>query len=100
MKTYFKNGSWNCVCDVCGFRFKAEDIVKRWDGAMVCRKDYEPRHPQDFIRVRDERISVPFTRPENDVFVPQTTLALIGDTLSIDETVTTATTFIRYIPAT
>lgn len=70
MRTYFKNGSWNCDCDVCGLRFKAEQLVRRWDGAMACKSCYEPRHPQDFIRVRDERISVSFTRPEVDVSIP------------------------------
>lgn len=35
--------------------------MKRWDGLIVCPEDYENRHPQDFLRARQERISVPFT---------------------------------------
>lgn len=40
---------------------------------MVCSKDYETRHPQDFIRVRGNNTAVPWVRPEAaDVFVPVT----------------------------
>lgn len=64
MKNYLKLGDWNALCDVCGFKFKASMLQKRWDGAMVCASDWETRHPQDFLRVRKERISVPWTRPD------------------------------------
>jgi hypothetical protein len=48
-------GDTNAVCDVCGFKFKGSQLRKRWDGAMVCNKDHEPRHPQDFAKARPER---------------------------------------------
>ena len=63
-KTWFKSGDWNATCDVCGFRFKASQLRKRWDGLMVCKDDWEPRHPQELIRPIKENISVPWTRPE------------------------------------
>jgi hypothetical protein len=66
MKTYYKAGSYNTVCDVCGFRFKADKLRKRWDGLMTCSKDWEPRHPQDFLRGVPDKQSVPWTRPEID----------------------------------
>lgn len=57
-------GDWNALCDQCGRKFKASDLRKRWDGFMVCEQDWEPRHPQDFIRpVKDEQ-RVPWTRSE------------------------------------
>jgi hypothetical protein len=31
---------------------------------MVCEKDFETRHPQDFLRTRSERVVPPWTRPE------------------------------------
>jgi len=99
MKTYFLNGSWNVVCDVCGFRFKSVDIVRRWDGAMTCRSCYEPRHPQDFIRVRDERVSVPFTRPEADVFVSINTVIHIKDEIELLESLNKVSQYVRRIPA-
>lgn len=68
--TYFKSGSWNGVCDVCGFKFKFTELQKRWDGLVVCHKDFEQDHPQKYIRVRESGLSVPVIRdrPE-DVFL-------------------------------
>lgn len=66
-------GQWSLICDVCGFRFRSRDMQKRWDGLMVCAKDYETRNPQDFVRVHAERINPPVTRPEStDTFTPYT----------------------------
>jgi len=47
---YHKPGDYNAYCDVCGFKFKASELQKRWDGYRVCQKDWEPRHILDFIR--------------------------------------------------
>jgi hypothetical protein len=30
---------------------------------MVCEKDWETRHPQDFVRARPEKVTPPWTRP-------------------------------------
>ena len=46
---------------VCDRKIKSGNILKRWDGLLVCPDDYENRHPMDFLRARQERISVPFT---------------------------------------
>lgn len=66
MKRYFKHGSWNAVCDVCGFQFKADGLKKRWDGLMVCHKDYEVDHPQKYLRVKEETNNLPFVRQETE----------------------------------
>lgn len=68
-KNYFKDGEWNVNCMVCGKKCKSGEIKKRWDGLLVCREDYETRHPMDFLRARQERISVPYSYHSNDVFV-------------------------------
>ena len=57
-------GDSKACCDVCGFHFKHSDLRKRWDGAMVCTKDFELRHPQDMIKARSERNTVKDARPE------------------------------------
>jgi len=37
---------------------------------MVCRKDWEPRHPQEFVRGKKEKIAVENARPEpTDVYI-------------------------------
>lgn len=69
---FYKPGSWNVHCDVCGFKFKSDQIKKRWDGLMVCENDYEHDHPQKYLRVHEDKQSVPFVRKQNDdTFVAQ-----------------------------
>jgi hypothetical protein len=71
MQNWLELGNWNSLCDVCGLKFKALSLKKRWDGLIVCEKDYEVRHSSDFLRVRGEKIGVPYSRPEptTDTFV-------------------------------
>lgn len=64
MKTWYKPGSWNAICDVCGQQYKSDGLRERWDGLMVCASDWEPRHPQDFLRVPEEHTEAPWVRPE------------------------------------
>ena len=69
-KNYYISGEWNLICDVCGKKIKAHKAKHRWDGLVVCEKDYEARHPQDFVKARVDKITVPFLRPRPvDVFV-------------------------------
>lgn len=67
-------GDYNAICDVCGFEYKASKLRKRWDGLMVCKDDWETRHPQDLYRFPEGTESVvPWTRPEpTDNFVEET----------------------------
>lgn len=67
---YFKHGSWNVICDVCGVRYKSNEVRKRWDGLIVCQQDWEPDHPQKYLRVQSDPKQVPFIRTEpEDVFI-------------------------------
>lgn len=52
------------ICDVCGFKCRASETRKRWDGLRVCKADYESRHPQDGVRGRRDRQRVENARPE------------------------------------
>lgn len=70
MKTYYKPGAWNAICDVCGFQHKSDQLTKRWDGLMVCSKDFETRHPQDLLKVPREQGTVAWSRPSpTNVFI-------------------------------
>lgn len=61
-----KLGDWNAICDVCGFKKKASELRKRWDGLMVCEDDWETRHPSDLYRFPTSTESiVPWTKPES-----------------------------------
>lgn len=58
------------ICDVCGFKMRASETRKRWDGVIVCEADWEPRHPQDYVKARPDRQRVAQPRPEPpDVFL-------------------------------
>jgi len=62
-------GNWNAICDICGLKFKATELQKDWRGLMVDKACFEQRHPQDFLRVRSDDPSVPWTRPQgSDIF--------------------------------
>lgn len=59
------SGGYNAICDDCGLKYKASELRRRpTDGAMVCRWDWEPRHPQEFVRAINDTHKLPFTRPE------------------------------------
>lgn len=70
-KSRWDNGGWNVICDVCGRKFKDNDLQLRWDGLMVCSGDWETRQPQDFVHGVADIQAPPFTRPEQtDYFIP------------------------------
>lgn len=57
----------NAICDSCGFKYPRSHL--RADGqdkgAMVCGKCYNPRHPQEYLRIRPGR-TLPWDRPDTD----------------------------------
>jgi hypothetical protein len=75
------------VCDSCGFDIRADDIRETWDGRLVCPSDWEPRHPQDFVRSKRDTIAAqgPVRPPTPDVFIkvgcPEDT-PICGDAIS------------------
>ena len=62
-RNYYTSGQWNLICDVCGKKIKSGKSRHRWDGFVVCEDDWEERHPQDFVRAKQDKISVRETRP-------------------------------------
>ena len=68
--THYVPGDYNVICDRCGAKVKASQTAKEWNGLRVCRRHWEPRHPQDFVRGRADRQAVPDARPEGtDMFL-------------------------------
>lgn len=61
---YIKGDFWR-ICEECGFKKRASETMKRWDGLYVCREDFEERHPQDFVKGRADIQTVPDPRPES-----------------------------------
>jgi hypothetical protein len=60
---YIPGDHW-MICDECGLRYRRSQVLERWDGFLVCKKDWEPRHPQEFVRGRVDKIAVKNPRPE------------------------------------
>jgi hypothetical protein len=70
MTDLYRAGDHLVLCDRCGFKMYASQTRKTWDGLRVCEKDWEPRHPQDFVRGKVDKQAVTDPRPEpEDVFV-------------------------------
>lgn len=57
-------GQWNAICDRCGIRWKSGDIRREWTGLRVCRRCFEHRHPQDFVKGKVDRQAPEWARPE------------------------------------
>lgn len=66
------------VCDSCGFDIRAQDIRETWDHRLVCPSDWEPRHPQDFVRSKYDDMSAkgPVRPPAPDVFIDTCDIAI------------------------
>jgi len=45
------------ICDRTGRVIPAEEAREEWNGLVVHKSEWEPRHPQDFVRARPERIA-------------------------------------------
>lgn len=78
----YDKGDWIALCDVCGRKYKASNLKKRWDGLMCCAHDWEIRQPQDFVRgIADTQIA-PWLRSEPANSFIAVTQALLGQILS------------------
>lgn len=53
------------LCDICGQRYRLNDLRKNWKGFMVCSADYEPKEPQLFpLRHTADATSLRDPRPD------------------------------------
>ena len=68
-QSYYKKGDYKAACDRCGFDYKASELREEWQGLKVCATCYEPRHPQDLLRIPRTERPVPWTRPGSDITV-------------------------------
>lgn len=53
----YSPGDYYIKCDRSGFKIKRSEARKTWDNLLVRADMWEPRHPQDFVRGRQEEIA-------------------------------------------
>ena len=69
-RNHFVSGESNAICDRCGQKLKSGVMRTAWNGLFVCPPCFETRQPQDFVKARYDKITVPITRPRpNDAFI-------------------------------
>ncbi len=67
---YYKEGSWNVICDSCGKKRKREQVKRTWDGFMMCTIEHcwYPKHPNDMPRkIIPDGLPVPNARPRANI---------------------------------
>lgn len=62
----YKPGDHLVVCDRSGFTYWRSECVKEWNGLLVHKSQFEPRHPQDFLRGIKDDMSIKDARPLQD----------------------------------
>jgi len=73
---YVPGQNW-VECMRCGLDYRHSDIKREWTGLVVCKTCWEPRHPQDFVRARTDRIAAP---GPNNTAAAYSTVAAEGST--------------------
>lgn len=62
--SYYEQGSWKSLCDICGRAYKGTDLRMQWDNAMACYRCYDTKHPDlEPIIAPNEDPMVPDARP-------------------------------------
>ncbi len=57
-------GAWKVVCDRCGFTYLNTELRSEWTGLKVCRKCWDPKHPQLSVTGKADDQTVPWARPQ------------------------------------
>lgn len=65
----YDKGSWNVLCDRCGFKYKNTQLRLEWTGLRTCcgagtNDCWDPRHPQLDVKGVEDRQAPPWVRPE------------------------------------
>jgi hypothetical protein len=63
-------------CDRCGFTFHLSELSKEWTNLLVCASCFENRHPQEFLKGKEDKQTLPnmrhVTTSEEATFVEKT----------------------------
>lgn len=76
---FYRRGDNNLISDRSGFKIKASESRREWNGFVVHKDEWEARQPQDLLRGFPDKQAVAINRPGN----PDTFLT-IGDVKASD----------------
>lgn len=69
----FRKGDYKVVCDLSGAVVNASECRMTWDGLLVKKSLWSPRHPQDILPSTEETRTPAHPRPEGAaVFIAAT----------------------------
>ncbi len=67
---YYKPGDNYFACPICGFKKRVSEGGYNSDKEFVCKECWDPKHPQESVKARTDRISARISRPEpTDTFI-------------------------------
>lgn len=76
-----KIGDHLMVDDESGIVHYASEMVQIWDGSWRHKSNWEPRHPQEFVKAKKDPYPIKNVRPDATYPVPQNVLPeFIGNT--------------------
>lgn len=73
---YLVEGDWNAVCYFDGFKYKASELRRHWQGFYVCKTCWETRQPQDFVRSLPDVQTPPWAQPRPTAVYEDTSVLL------------------------
>jgi hypothetical protein len=77
---FWADGDWNVQCFQCGFKGKASQMERNWQGYWVHPEHNEPRQTQDFVRGVPDNQTAPWVQPWPAVVYEYTNTQIgIGD---------------------
>lgn len=62
---FYEHGSNNLIDDRTGFKIKASQSRREWNGFIVDKDQWESRQPQDLLRGFPDRQAAAINRPGN-----------------------------------
>ena len=83
MRNSWQSGRWLVIDDESGLTHYSDEVIRLWDGSYRRKDQYETRHPQEFIRAKNDPQPIPFVRPDTEssaisntqsIYVGQTTV--------------------------
>lgn len=78
----YQPGNHWVICDRCEGTVRKSKVQKEWTGLVVCPECFEPRHTQEYVRGKPEKIHADYPiRPEPEEVYVDVTGATGPDTL-------------------